>query len=74
MRYLKLFAKGYLKLFVWLYTSLTIVVLGGIAIYALSQLPGLSVLVCIGLGWFIHKKYEVKVKERARKNKKAKKA
>lgn len=73
MRYLQLFAKGYLKLFVGFYKIVFIVVLGGIAIFALSQVSGLSVLVCIGLGWFIHKKYEVKIKERA-KRKKAKKA
>ena len=64
----------YLKLILSFYKNLTILVLGGITIFAMSQVSGLSVIVCVALGWFIHKKYEVKVKERARKNKRAKKA
>lgn len=73
MRYLQLFAKGYAKFFVSFYKGLTWLVMGGIVIFAMSQVSALTLIVCIALGWFIHKKYEVKTKKRANKNKKTKK-
>ena len=66
MRYLKLFANGYVKLFVNFYKALFTVVLGGIAIFAISQVSGLSVLVCVALGWYLSKKYELRKKPKKR--------
>lgn len=62
MKYLNGFLAWYWKSFKSFYKIITIVVLGGIAIFAISQVSGLSVLVCVALGWFLHKNYQVKVK------------
>lgn len=63
MNYLNGFLVWYWKSFKSFYKIVFIVVLGGIAIFAISQVSGLSVLVCIALGWFLHKNYQVKVKK-----------
>lgn len=70
MKYLNLFVKGYISF----YKLVSIVVLGGIAIFAMSQVSGLSVVMCVALGWFIHKKYEVKQRGKRKKAKKPNKA
>ena len=68
MKYLNLFMKGYVRLFVNFYKGLTVVVLGAIAIFAMSQVSGLSVLACVALGWYLSKKYELRNKpKRGRK-------
>ena len=71
---LKMLFVGYLKAFVGFYKVISIIVLGAIALYAMSQVSGLSVIVCIAIGWFIHKKYAVSVKKKKQPKKKVKKA
>ena len=72
MYYLQVFLKGYWKAFTSFYKIVGIVVLGAIAIFALSQSAGLSVLVCIAIGWYLHKHYDLKVKKRPKKRNKMK--
>ena len=59
--------KRILKAFTSFYKIVGIVVLGAIAIFALSQSAGLSVLVCIAIGWYLHKHYDLKIKKRPKK-------
>jgi hypothetical protein len=67
MYYLQVFLKGYWKAFTSFYKIVGIVVLGAVAIYALSQSAGLSVIVCVAIGWYLHKNYDLKIKKRSKK-------
>jgi uncharacterized RDD family membrane protein YckC len=67
MYYLQVFLRGYWKTFISFYKIVGIVVLGAVAIYALSQSAGLSVLVCVAIGWYLHKNYDLKIKKRSKK-------
>ena len=70
MYYIQVFLKGYWKAFKSFYKIVGIVVLGAIAIYAMSA--GFSVLVCIAIGWYLHKHYDIKIKKRPKKRNKKK--
>jgi hypothetical protein len=67
MYYLQVFLRGYWKTFISFYKIVGTVVLGAVAIYALSQSAGLSVLVCVAIGWYLHKNYDLKIKKRSKK-------
>jgi hypothetical protein len=67
MHHLQVFLRGYWKTFISFYKIVGIVVFGAVAIYALSQSAGLSVVVCVAIGWYLHKNYDLKVKKRSKK-------